>query len=40
MGIGLLGMRERLEALGGRLEITARPNQGARLVAHIPVQET
>ena len=32
-------MKERLEALGGRLEISSQPNQGTRLVAHIPVQE-
>jgi signal transduction histidine kinase len=38
-GIGLLGMQERLEALGGRLEISSLPSQGTRLVAHIPVQE-
>jgi PAS domain S-box-containing protein len=35
-GIGLLGMRERLELLGGRLEINSRPGRGTRLVAHIP----
>jgi len=37
MGIGLLGMQERLESLGGRLEIASRPGQGTRLVAHLPV---
>jgi PAS domain S-box-containing protein len=36
MGIGLLGMQERLESLGGRLEIESRPGQGTRLVAYIP----
>ena len=36
MGIGLLGMQERLESLGGRLEIESRPGQGTRLVACIP----
>jgi PAS domain S-box-containing protein len=39
-GIGLLGMRERLELLGGRLEIHSRPGQGSRLVASIPWRET
>jgi two-component system NarL family sensor kinase len=39
IGIGLLCMRERLEALGGRLEIGSQPGQGARLVAHVPLQE-
>jgi signal transduction histidine kinase len=38
-GIGLLGMQERLESLGGRLEIESHLGQGTRLVAHIPVQE-
>ncbi len=35
-GIGLIGMRERIEALGGRLEIISNPGQGTRLIAHIP----
>jgi signal transduction histidine kinase len=39
MGIGLLGMQERLESLGGQLEIESRPGQGTRLVAHIPLRE-
>jgi signal transduction histidine kinase len=37
-GVGLLGMRERLEALGGRLEISSRPGQGTCLVARVPHQ--
>jgi signal transduction histidine kinase len=36
MGIGLLGMQERLESLGGRLEIESQPGRGTRLVAHLP----
>jgi PAS domain S-box-containing protein len=36
-GIGLVGMRERLELLGGRLEIKSRPGQGTRLVAYAPL---
>jgi PAS domain S-box-containing protein len=36
MGIGLLGMQERLESLGGHLEIESRPGQGTRLVAYLP----
>jgi PAS domain S-box-containing protein len=40
MGIGLLGMQERLESLGGRLEIESQPGQGTRLVAHLPVGGT
>jgi signal transduction histidine kinase len=40
MGIGLLGMQERLESLGGRLEIESQPSQGTRLVAHLPAGGT
>jgi len=36
MGIGLLGMQERLESLGGQLEIETEPGEGTRLVAHLP----
>lgn len=36
-GIGILGMRERLESVGGRLEIYSKPNNGTRLVAWIPI---
>jgi signal transduction histidine kinase len=39
MGVGLLGMQERLESLGGQLEMASQPGQGARLVAHIPLEE-
>lgn len=35
-GIGILGMRERLESVGGQLEIYSRPHNGTRLVAWIP----
>ena len=35
-GIGLLGMRERFEVLGGRLEVRSRPGEGTRLVAYAP----
>jgi signal transduction histidine kinase len=35
-GIGTIGMRERLEGLGGRLEIETRPAQGTRLHACVP----
>ena len=38
-GIGLLGMRERLEVLGGKLEIKSRPDQGSHLMACIPLQK-
>jgi PAS domain S-box-containing protein len=38
-GIGLLGLQERIESLGGRLEIDSQPGQGARLVASLPWAE-
>jgi signal transduction histidine kinase len=34
---GLYSVRERLELLGGRLEITSRPGCGSRLTIHAPV---
>lgn len=34
---GMIGMRERLEALGGRLEIHSAPGQGTRIEARIPI---
>jgi signal transduction histidine kinase len=37
-GIGLLGMRERLELLGGRLELRSAPGRGLRLAAILPLQ--
>jgi signal transduction histidine kinase len=38
--IGLLGMRERLELLGGTLEIKSQPGQGTRLEAFAPWKDT
>lgn len=35
-GIGLSGMQERLESVGGRLIISSRPGEGTHLVAWIP----
>ncbi|MCX6028317.1 MAG: PAS domain S-box protein [Chloroflexi bacterium] len=35
-GLGLLGMRERIELVGGRLQVESTPGRGARLTAHIP----
>jgi signal transduction histidine kinase len=36
-GIGLLGMRERLELLGGGLDMDSTPGQGLRLTATLPL---
>jgi len=38
--IGLLGMRERLELLGGKLEIKSQLGQGTRLLAYAPWEDT
>jgi PAS domain S-box-containing protein len=35
-GIGIIGMRERLEILNGRLKIESRPGQGTRVTAYLP----
>lgn len=37
--LGLLGMRERVEALGGSLEIDSAPGQGAEIRASVPLEE-
>jgi len=37
-GIGLMGMRERLEMLGGRLDIESQPGMGTHLIAHAPAE--
>lgn len=36
-GLGLVGMRERVAALGGRLKLTSRPGAGLQIVASIPL---
>jgi signal transduction histidine kinase len=36
---GLLTMRDRLEALGGSLEVRSAPGQGARVIGRVPVSE-
>jgi signal transduction histidine kinase len=38
-GIGLLGMQDRLELLGGGLEIDSQPDRGTRLFAYVPWEE-
>ena len=37
-GLGLVGMRERVEALGGTLELEAAPGKGATITACLPTQ--
>jgi signal transduction histidine kinase len=39
-GIGLLGMRERIAALGGTLTIDSTPRRGTRIRAEVPYRET
>jgi signal transduction histidine kinase len=36
-GLGLLGMRERIELVGGRLTVESRPGAGTTLVAEVPI---
>ena len=38
-GMGLLGIQERFESLGGWIEIETQPGQGTRLVGHMPLQK-
>jgi two-component system sensor histidine kinase UhpB len=40
MGLGLLGMRERIEALQGVLAIEAAPGRGVTIIVALPVQPT
>ncbi|MBI3953921.1 MAG: sensor histidine kinase, partial [Chloroflexi bacterium] len=35
--LGLLGMQERAELLGGHLEIQSSPGNGAKIAASIPI---
>ncbi len=37
-GLGLVGMRERVEALGGEFHIASRPGEGFLFCARVPVQ--
>jgi signal transduction histidine kinase len=39
MGAGLQKMRDRLEALGGSLEVRSAPGEGARIVGRVPVAQ-
>lgn len=37
-GLGLIGIRERLDALGGRLQITSAPGRGTELAITVPLE--
>ena len=37
-GRGLLGMRERVELLGGKIEVESEPEAGTCISARLPVQ--
>ena len=37
--LGLLGMRERIEMVGGRFEIDSKPGMGTKIIARIPVSK-
>jgi PAS domain S-box-containing protein len=39
-GFGLLGIRERVQLLGGRMKIQSRPGTGSRVLIMVPDQET
>lgn len=39
-GLGLVGMRERIEVLGGSLQLRTSPGQGFEIQAHIPLRQT
>jgi two-component system sensor histidine kinase UhpB len=38
-GLGLVGLRERVEALGGQFDLQSAPGQGTRVRASIPLKE-
>ena len=37
--LGLMGMRERVESLGGTFEIRSNPKQGTKVIAQLPLSE-
>jgi PAS domain S-box-containing protein len=39
-GLGLLGIRERLDALGGKFELRSRPGGGTELFVKVPIRST
>jgi len=37
--LGLLGMRERLEMVGGKFTVTSAPGRGTTVVAQVPLRD-
>jgi signal transduction histidine kinase len=35
-GVGLVGMRERVEGLGGEIEVKSRPGEGTEVTVRVP----
>ena len=36
-GFGLVGMRERIQSLGGQLTVASQPGQGTEVIAVVPL---
>jgi two-component system sensor histidine kinase DegS len=36
-GVGLVGMRERVEELGGQIEVKSRPGEGTAVRVRVPL---
>jgi len=39
IGMGLIGMQERLQMVGGKLEVHSEPGHGAKLIAQVPLEQ-
>jgi signal transduction histidine kinase len=37
-GSGLIGLRDRVQALGGSIEVTSHPGDGTAIVVELPLQ--
>jgi signal transduction histidine kinase len=38
-GVGLVSMRERMESVGGSLQVISRPGEGARIIAQYTARQ-
>ena len=38
-GVGLIGMRERVEAIGGSMHVSTAPEQGFTVTVHLPIEQ-